>query len=120
MNIVGPAQRGRHKIIDFVQARVGAFQAVPWVAFFATTGIILSASYALYLYRRVIFGVLDKPSLMNIQDLSAREIATIAPLLLLTIYYGAHPQPIIDASAASIDPLLQGVNHAIATSTAGL
>jgi NADH-quinone oxidoreductase subunit M len=100
---------------------IGAFQAVPWVGFFATTGIILSAAYALYLYRRIIFGVLDKPGLMTIRDLSAREIATLAPLLLLTIYYGAHPQPIIDASAASIEALLQGVNHAIAaTSTAGL
>src|SRR5271167_1523857 len=100
---------------------IGAFQAVPWVALFATTGIILSAAYALYLYRRVIFGVLDKPSLMNITDLNGREIATLTPLLLLTIYYGVHPQPIIDASAASIDALVQGVNHAIATAkTSGL
>jgi NADH-quinone oxidoreductase subunit M len=100
---------------------IGAFQAVPWVALFAATGLILSAPYALYLYRRVIFGVLDKPSLMNIRDLNGREIATLTPLLLLTLYYGVHPQPIIDASAASIDALLQGVNHAIATTkTAGL
>jgi NADH-quinone oxidoreductase subunit M len=100
---------------------IGAFQAVPWVALFATTGLILSAPYALYLYRRVIFGVLDKPSLMNIRDLNGREIATLTPLLLLTLYYGVHPQPIIDASAASIDALVQGVNHAIATTkTAGL
>jgi len=100
---------------------IGAFQAVPWVALFAATGLILSAPYALYLYRRVIFGVLDKPSLMNIRDLNGREIATLTPLLLLTLYYGVHPQPIIDASAASIDALVQGVNHAIATTkTAGL
>ena len=54
---------------------IGAFQANSWVALFATTGVILSAAYALYLYRRVIFGVLEKPNLMTIQDLSAREIA---------------------------------------------
>ena len=84
-------------------------------------GLILSAAYALYLYRRVIFGVLDKPSLMNIADLNGREIAILAPLLLLTIYYGVHPQPIIDASAASIDALVQGFDHALATTkTAGL
>ena len=100
---------------------IGAFQANSWVGFFATTGVILSAAYALYLYRRVIFGVLDKPSLMNIQDLSAREVLCLAPLFILTIYYGVHPQPIIDASAASIDALLQGVDHAISlTKTAGL
>jgi NADH-quinone oxidoreductase subunit M len=100
---------------------LGAFQANSWVALFATTGVILSAAYALYLYRRVIFGVLDKPNLMTIQDLSAREIVCLAPLLVLTIYYGVHPQPILDASAASIDALVTGFNHAIsATKTAGL
>jgi NADH-quinone oxidoreductase subunit M len=100
---------------------IGAFQANGWVALFATTGVILSACYALFLYRRIIFGVLDKPNLMGIQDLSAREIATLAPLLILTLYYGFHPQPILDASAASIDSLVKGIDHALAiTKTAGL
>ena len=100
---------------------IGAFQANAWVALIATTGVILSACYALYLYRRVIFGVLEKPSLAGIVDLSGREIAVLAPLLVLTIYYGVHPQPIIDASAASIDSLLKGVEQALAlTKTAGL
>jgi len=100
---------------------LGAFLSNPWVALFATLGTILSAAYALYLYRRVIFGVLEKPSLMHISDLNAREMATFAPLLLLTIYYGVHPQPVIDASAASIDALVQGFDHALAlTKTAGL
>ncbi|HEY1943197.1 MAG TPA: NADH-quinone oxidoreductase subunit M [Roseiarcus sp.] len=100
---------------------IGTFQANAWVAFFATTGVIFSAAYALYLYRRVIFGVIDKPSLMGMTDLSGREIATLGPLLVLTIYYGVHPQPIIDASAVSIDALIKGIDHAIAvTKTAGL
>ena len=96
---------------------LGTFQSNSWVAFFATTGVILSAAYALYLYRRVIFGVIDKPSLMGIQDLNMREIATLAPLLILTIYYGIHPQPILDASAASIEALIKGL---VVTKTAGL
>ena len=96
---------------------LGTFQSNSWVAFFATTGVILSAAYALYLYRRVIFGVLEKPTLLGIQDLNTREIATLAPLLILTIYYGVHPQPIIDASAASIDTLIKGL---VVTKTAGL
>ncbi len=100
---------------------LGAFEANTWVALFATTGVILSAAYALYLYRRVIFGVIEKPNLMTIADLNWREIATLTPLLLLTIYYGVHPQTIIDASASSIDALLQGFNHAVAaTKTAAL
>ncbi len=100
---------------------IGAFQSNPWVAFFATTGVILSACYALYLYRRVIFGVLEKPNPAAIADLSGREIAILAPLFVLVLYYGVHPQPIIDASAASIDALLKGVGQALAaTKTAGL
>ena len=65
--------------------------------------------------------MLEKPSLAGIADLIGREIAVLAPLLVLTIYYGVHPQPIIDASAASIDSLLKGVGQALAvTKTAGL
>jgi NADH-quinone oxidoreductase subunit M len=100
---------------------VGAFQANTWVALFATTGIILSAAYALYLYRRVIFGVLDKPTLLTIQDVTFREQLTLVPLLLLTVYFGLHPQPILNASAASVEQLLQGLQHAAAAvRTAGL
>jgi NADH-quinone oxidoreductase subunit M len=100
---------------------IGAFQANSWVAFFATSGVILSAAYALYLYRRVIFGIIDKPNLMNIADLSRREIVILAPLVVLTIYYGIHPQPVIDASATSIEALIKGFDHALAMSkTAGL
>ena len=94
---------------------IGAFQANAWVALFATTGVILSAAYALYLYRRVIFGVLEKPSLMNIADLvGARDRDPGAACCVLTIYYGVHPQPIIDASAASIDALVKGFDQALA------
>ncbi len=100
---------------------IGAFQSNTWVALFATVGVILSAAYALYLYRRVIFGVLEKPALLTIQDLSLREAFCLVPLLALTIYYGIHPQPILDMSAASVEQLLQGVQHAAAAvRTAGL
>ncbi len=100
---------------------IGTFQANNLVAFYASFGLILSAAYALYLYRRVVFGVIEKANLMTIVDLVPREIATLLPLGLLVLYYGVHPQPIIDASAASIDSLLKGFGHAItATKTAGL
>ncbi len=100
---------------------IGTFQANNLVAFFASFGVILSAAYALYLYRRVIFGVIEKANLRTIVDLAPREIATLLPLGLLVVYYGVHPQPIIDASAASIDSLLRGFEQAVAaTKTAGL
>jgi len=85
----------------------GAFQANSWVALIATSGVVLSAAYALYLYRRVIFGVLDKASLKNITDLTPREIAIFTPLVLLTIYYGVQPQAILNATQASVDNLIQ-------------
>ena len=100
---------------------IGTFQANTWVAFFATFGVILSACYALYLYRRIIFGVMEKANLRTLLDLSPREIATLLPLGLLVLYYGVHPQPIIDASSASIDVILKGLEQAVtATRTAGL
>ena len=100
---------------------IGTFQVNNWVAFLASFGLILSAAYALYLYRRIIFGVIDKPALMSMTDLTGREIATLLPLGLLILYYGVHPQPVIDASAASLDAIVKGFEQAIAaTRTAGL
>ncbi len=85
----------------------GTFQANSWVALIATSGVIFSAAYALYLYRRVVFGVLEKASLKTITDLTPREIAIFTPLVLLTIYYGVQPQPILSATQASVDNLIQ-------------
>ncbi len=85
---------------------LAAFKANTWVAILATLGVILSAAYALYLYRRVIFGALEKPSLRGLQDLSLREIAVLAPLVLLTILYGFYPAPILDVTAASVKNLV--------------
>ena len=100
---------------------IGAYKANTWVAFFATTGVILSAAYALYLYRRVIFGVLDKPSLADIQDLDRRELVLLVPLIVLTIYYGVQPGPILDACAASVALLVKNFDAAVAaTKTAAL
>jgi NADH-quinone oxidoreductase subunit M len=99
---------------------IGVFQTNTWVALLATTGVILSASYALYLYRRTQFGELEKPALLTLTDLTFREQFCLIPLLLLTIYYGVHPQPVLDTSAASVELLLQGVRHAAAATTAGL
>jgi len=85
---------------------LGAFKSNTWVAFFATTGVILSAAYALWLYRRIIFGVLDKPSLKAIMDLSPREIAIMAPLVILTLLFGFYPAPILDVTAQSVKKLV--------------
>ncbi len=97
---------------------LGAFKVNTWVAFFATFGVILSAAYALYLYRRMIFGALEKPKLMNISDMNVREIAIIAPLVILTILFGVYPSPIFDVTAVSVKNLVTNYEAAIAASTA--
>ena len=96
---------------------VGAFRVNTWVAFFATTGVILSAAYALWLYRRVIFGELEQDSLKSIMDLSRREIAILAPLVALAIFFGFYPAPVMDVTAAAVDNLI--ANYEAALSAAG-
>ena len=96
---------------------IGAFQVNTWVVFFAATGVILSAGYALWLYRRIIYGALDKESLKGILDLSGREIAILAPLVLLTIFFGFYPAPVLHVTAAAVDQLVG--NYQAALSAAG-
>jgi NADH-quinone oxidoreductase subunit M len=99
---------------------LGTFQVNSWVALFATTGVILSASYALYLYRRVIFGVLTKDNLRSILDLNPREAAMLGTLVVLTIFYGFHPSPILDASGASVAALVKTHEADLATTRSRL
>ena len=94
---------------------MGAFETNTWVATFAATGVILSAAYALFLYRRVIFGSLEKESLKSILDLSAREKVILVPLIALTILFGFYPAPILDVTAASVDHLITNYHAAIET-----
>jgi NADH-quinone oxidoreductase subunit M len=91
---------------------LSAFKVNTYVAFFATTGVILSAAYALYLYRRVIFGPLEKPSLKAIADVSPREIAILAPLVVLSILFGFYPAPILDVTAVSVKALVTSLEAA--------
>jgi NADH-quinone oxidoreductase subunit M len=93
---------------------LGGFRSNPWVGFFAAFGVILSACYALWLYARVIYGKLEKPSLRDIADLSRRELVLLVPLAVLTIYYGVRPGPILDTFAPSTEALLHGVETAMA------
>ncbi len=94
---------------------MGSFSANNKIAFFATTGVILSAAYALWLFARVVYGKLEKPALMHIPDLDAREMVLLFPLLALVIYYGVQPNAILDVSAASVDVLIKQVQAAVGT-----
>ena len=86
---------------------LGTYQVNTWVAFFATTGVILSAAYALWLYRQVVFGELQKDSLKDIKDLNFREIAVLAPLIIATLFFGIYPKPLFDVTKVSVENLVE-------------
>ncbi len=92
---------------------LGTFRVNIVVATLATLGVILSACYALWLYRKVIFGTLDKPSLAHISDMGWRETAVFVPLVVMTLLLGFYPKPVLDMSAASVTALLDGYQKAL-------
>jgi NADH-quinone oxidoreductase subunit M len=91
---------------------IGTFRVSIPTATLATTGVILSAAYALWLYRKVVFGTL-KPSLASIKDLTFREGLIMMPLVALTILFGVYPKPVLDMSAASVQQLVNNYNTAV-------
>jgi NADH-quinone oxidoreductase subunit M len=97
---------------------LGTFKVNVVVATLATIGVILSACYALWLYRKVIFGKLEKPSLANISDMGVREIAIFVPLIVLTLLLGFYPKPVLDMSSASVNALLDNYQRALGTAKA--
>ncbi len=92
---------------------IGVFQVNTWVGLFACTGVILSACYALWLYRRVVFGDLIKESLKSITDMTARERAIFAPLVILTILLGIYPSLVTDIIGPSVSALVETYDVAV-------
>ena len=93
---------------------MGVFQVNTWVAAFATSGVILSAAYALWLYRRVVMGDLVKESLRSITDMTGRERAIFAPLVAMTLILGIYPALALDIIGPSVEALVQNYNTALA------
>ena len=93
---------------------MGIFQVNTWVAAVAALGVIFSAAYALWLYRRVVFGDLIKESLKTITDMTAREKAIFAPLVIMTIWMGVYPAPILDRIGPSVSALVHNYDTALA------
>ena len=94
---------------------IGAFKANTWVAALATTGLIFSAAYMLYLYRRVIFGLLVKENLKSIVDLNKRELLIFSPLVLVVLFMGIYPIIFLDVMQASVENLIDRYQSALAS-----
>ena len=97
---------------------IGVFQVNTWVAFLATSGVIFSAAYALWLYRRVVMGELIKESLKSISDMTHQEKVVFTPLIVMTLLLGVYPALALDIIGPSVDVLVS--NFYTATSEAGL
>ena len=96
----------------------GAFMTNSWIAFLAATGVVLGAAYMLYLYRRVVFGVLEKDDVKAMLDLNWREKALFAPLIVLVLWMGIYPSTFLDVMAVSVENLIQNYETALAAGQA--
>ena len=93
---------------------VAVFQVNTWVAAVATSGVIFSAAYALWLYRRVVMGDLIKESLKSITDMTTRERVIFAPLVVMTLLLGVYPALVLDIIGPSVAALVTNYDTALA------
>ncbi|MEO1291817.1 MAG: NADH-quinone oxidoreductase subunit M [Pseudomonadota bacterium] len=105
---------GTSGFVGEILALTGAFQANTWIALVATTGVILSAAYMLWLYRRVVLGELTNPKLANITDMNSREMACVVPLVAGALILGVAPGYAIDLFAPAVEQILDGYRTALA------
>ena len=96
---------------------VGAFKVNFWVSLLGSTGMILGAAYALWLYRRIIFGSITRDDLKSILDLSPREVAIFTPLVILTVWMGVYPSSFTTFFDASVGAMVDHHVAALAATT---
>jgi NADH-quinone oxidoreductase subunit M len=92
---------------------IGTFQDNTWVALLATIGIILGAAYMLWLYRRVVFGKITREDVKGMLDLSPREVAIFAPLVLVVLWMGIYPSSFLNVISVSVEALIQNYQTAL-------
>ena len=109
---------GTSGFVGEILVLIGVFQVNTWVAALATIGVVLSAAYALWLYRRVIFGVITKDDLRDIFDMNRREVLIFAPLIAAVILFGVYPSPLLDVMHVSVANLIANYDIARAATEA--
>ena len=97
---------GTSGFVGEILSLTGTYGASTWTAIFATTGVILSAVYALTVYRRVVFGEITNPALGVIGDMGGREILIFVPLAVATLILGLQPGMVFSVTGASVDHLV--------------
>jgi NADH-quinone oxidoreductase subunit M len=104
---------GTSGFVGEILTMTGTYGVSTWTVFLAATGVILSAVYALNLYRAVIFGTITNPKLGAITDLDWREVAIFAPLIAGTLALGVYPMSVFSVTQASVDHLVSAYHLAI-------
>jgi NADH-quinone oxidoreductase subunit M len=104
---------GTSGFVGEILTMTGTYGVSTWAALFAATGVILSAVYALSLYRRVVFGEITNPKLMNITDVEPREIGLFAVLIFFTLLLGVQPGLIFNVTQTSADHLVSAYHAAL-------
>jgi len=97
----------------------GVFVASKVWAAFAASGVVLGAAYMLYLYQRTMFGKIENPKNERLPDLSHREFATFAPLLVLAVWMGIYPSPFLRRLESSVNHIVMRVNSQYASVCGG-
>ncbi len=104
---------GTSGFVGEILTMVGAYKVNPWIAFGAAFGMILSAVYALHLFREVIFGEVTNSKLNDITDMTRTELIVIVPLAIMTLVLGVYPSLITDITAVSVDSLIEQLDPAL-------
>jgi NADH-quinone oxidoreductase subunit M len=104
---------GTSGFVGEILTMTGTYEASTWTALAAATGVILSAMYALTLYRRVMFGEITNPALATITDLDWREVAIFTPLIIGTLVLGVKPDLIFNITQSSVDLLVANWRTAV-------
>jgi len=110
---------GTSGFVGEILTMVGAYQVNPWIAAGAALGKILSAMYALHLYREVVFGEVTNEKLNDIKDMTRTEILILAPLAIFTLVLGVYPSLVTDITAVSVDALLADIQAATGAAALG-
>ena len=110
---------GTSGFVGEILTMIGVYQVNPWVAAGAALGMILSAVYALHLYREVIFGEPTNEKLDDIEDMNKTEIMVMTPLAIFVVILGVYPSLVTDITAASVENLISNFNSATLNVVAG-
>ena len=104
---------GTSGFVGEIMTLTGVYFSSTWTAVAASTGVILSAVYALSLYRRVVLGEMTNPALAEITDMNLREMLIFAPLVIATLWLGFQPGLVFNFTASSVDGLLDAFRTAV-------